>query len=109
MNKEFKIMEENELAETIELCNLCFDENTNIDYAKNIYEKSKNDSNQIYIIGKVDDKIVAHLKITIIPTIYKEMNTYAILNHVCVHPDYRRHHLGTTLLDTAFKICQEKK
>jgi GNAT superfamily N-acetyltransferase len=45
------------------------------------------------------------LKITIIPTIYEDMNTYAILNHVCVKPDVRRHHLGTKLLDATFRIC----
>lgn len=107
MKVEFKVMDSHELADTIELCNLCFDEKTNLEYAKKIFEQNKDDPNQIYIIGKLEDKIVAHLKITIIPTIYEDMNVYAILNHVCVHPDYRRHKLGTKLLDDAFKICKK--
>ena len=63
------------------------------------------DKNQIYLIGSLDNKIIAHAKITIIPTIYEDMNTYAILNHVCVKEEYRRHHVGTKLLDECFKIA----
>lgn len=109
MNLQFKIMEQEDLQETIELCNLCFEENTDMEYAEKMYSQTVNDLNQIYIIGKLNDKIVAHLKITVIPTIYEDMNTYAIFNHVCVHPDFRRHKLGTKLLDFAFQICREKK
>ena len=36
------------------------------------------------------------------------MNTYAILNHVCVHPQARRHKIGTKLLDFTFDICKQK-
>ncbi len=108
MDIHFQIMEEHDLRGTIELCNLCFEENTSIDYAESIYKQTNADSNQLYVIGKLDGKIVAHLKITVIPTIYEDMNTYAIFNHVCVHPDFRRHKLGTKLLDFAFQICREK-
>ncbi len=108
MNISFKEMTLDELKETIELCNLCFEEDTDIEYARDIFLKTVNDPNQTYIIGLVDGKIVAHLKINVIPTIYEKMNTYAILNHVCVHPEYRRHKIGTKLLDYAFKICKEK-
>lgn len=78
-----------------------------MDYAKKIYKKYKNDPNQIYIVGLVDGKIVAHCKITIIQTIYEKMNTYAILNHVGVKDDYRRHGIATKMLDVAFKIAEE--
>ena len=108
MNIKFRIADSNDIEKIIELCNECFNENTNIEYAKMIYEKTKNDENQIYLVGEVGDKIVAHTKITIIPTIYGEMRTYAILNHVCVKEEYRRHHFGSKMLDECERICKEK-
>ena len=68
---------------------------------------AKNDDNQIYIVGLLDDKIIAHAKITIIPTIYENMNTYAILNHVCVKPEYRRHDIATRMLVECEKISKQ--
>lgn len=108
MKVEFKELTDSQVEEVIQLCNECFEEQTSIDYAKKVYEENKYDKNQIYLVGLVDDKIIAHLKITIIPTIYEKMNTYAILNHVCVKPEYRRHHIATLMLDEATKICKEK-
>mgnify|MGYP001031257723 CR=1 FL=1 len=103
----FKSLELKDLESTIELCNLCFEEQTELEYAKNVYLNTKNDPNNIYINGLIDGKVVAHAKMTVIKTIYKPMETYAILNHVCVHPDYRRHHLATHLLDVLFKIAKD--
>lgn len=96
-----------DLEELINLCNECFDEVTDMAYAKRIFQETMNDKNQIYLIGVMDGKIVAHSKITIIPTIYEDMNTYAILNHVCVKPEYRRHNIATLMLDEITKICKE--
>ncbi len=108
MNINFEIATSEDVENIIELCNLCFFENTDLNYAKRVFEQTKNDPNQIYIKGTMDGQIVAHAKITVIPTIYENMNTYAILNHVCVHPDYRRHGIATKMLDEITKICLEK-
>ncbi len=109
MEVNFEILSEKDLQEVIELCNLCFHENTSMEYANKVFQETKEDPNQIYLIGKLGNKIVSHAKITVIPTIYEEMNTYAILNHVCVHPDYRRHKIATKMLDYISKICRENK
>ena len=92
----------------IELCNECFNENTEVDYAKKIFVDNLNDDNHIYLVGIVDNKIVAHTKITIIPTIYQPMSTYSILNHVCVKPEYRRHKIASLMLDECERISREK-
>ncbi len=107
MKVDFRVANEKDLQGIIDLCNECFDEDTSIEYAKKIYNENKNDPNQIYVVGVLDGKIIAHTKITIIPTIYEDMNTYAILNHVCVKPEYRREHIGTKLLDLCFDIAKE--
>ena len=105
----FRIAKLNDVEKIIDLCNECFNENTSLTYAKEMFKKTENDENQIYLIGEIDGNIVAHTKITIIPTIYENMNTYAILNHVCVKPSMRRHNLATKMLDECSKICKEKK
>lgn len=92
----------------ITLCNECFNETTSLEYATKVFKETENDENQIYIVGLDDDKIIAHTKITIIPTIYEKMNKYAIINHVCVKPEYRRHNIATLMLDEVSKICKEK-
>ena len=105
---KFRKATDEDIEAIINLCNECFEENTDIDYAKKVFEQSKNDDNQIYLVGIVDDKIIAHSKITIIPTIYKKMNTYSILNHVCVKPEYRRHNIATKMLQECERISKEK-
>lgn len=108
-NLMFKEASIDDVEDIISLCNECFEENTDVNYAKKIFEETKNDKNQIYVIGIIDQKIIAHAKITIIPTIYENMNTYAILNHVCVKPEFRRHNIATKLLDEVSEICKRKK
>ncbi len=109
MEVNFRIAKEEDIEEIIKLCNECFNEETNIEYAKRIYKENENDDKQIYLVGTIEGKVVAHTKITIIPTIYEKMNTYAILNHVCVKPEYRRHNIATKMLDECTRICREKK
>lgn len=107
MKVEFKIADESHIEEIIKLCNECFNEETDIEEAKKIFDK--NDKNSIYLIGIVDDKIVAHTRIAIIPTIFKGMDSYAILNHVCVSPEYRKHKIATQMLAEIERICKERE
>jgi len=107
MKSIFKRATKDDIKGIITLCNECFNENTDLDYAFKIFDETKNDPNQIYLNGFIDNKIIAHTKITIIPTIYEDMNTYAIINHFCVKPEYRRHHIATEMLEEITKICKE--
>lgn len=90
----------------IKLCNECFDEDTSMEYALKVFKETMDDPNNYYLIGEVDGNIIAHTKITVIPTIYEKMNTYCILNHVCVKPDYRRHNIGMQLLSECERITK---
>lgn len=108
MDVKFKIATIDDIENIINLCNECFDENTDLEYAKRIFKENESDPNQIYLVGEIAGEAVAHTKINIVPTIYENMNTYAILNHVCVKPKYRRSHIGTAMMDESFKIAKEK-
>lgn len=108
MEVTFRPAAKSDIGDIIALTNECFDETTPLEYAERVWSQTENDSNTIYLNGYLGDQLVAHVRITIIPTIYEEMNTFAILNHVCVKPDLRRHHLGTKLLDETFRVCKER-
>ncbi|MGM9834169.1 MAG: GNAT family N-acetyltransferase [Bacilli bacterium] len=107
MNVKFRTATYEDVPEIIKLCDICFDEKTNLDYAKKVFKETENDKNQLYLVGEYNGEIIAHTKITIIPTIYEDMNTFAILNHVCVKPEYRRHKIATFMLNEVKKICKE--
>lgn len=108
MNIEFRIAKLEDVEEIIDLCNECFNESTSYSFAKQSFEKTLNDENQIYINGYVNGLLVSHVKVTIIPTMYEGMETYAILNHVCVKPEYRRHDIATHMLDYVKQIAKER-
>ncbi len=105
---DFRPATDVDLEDIIKLTNLCFEEDTPLEYAQVVWDECKSDNNQIYLNGYIGDELVAHAKITIVPTIYKKLGKFAILNHVCVKPIMRRHHLGTKLLDEIFRICQDR-
>ncbi len=92
----------------VELCNDCFGDRTNLETAQEIFNKTKDDPNVIYLIGEHNGKIITHTRINIIETIFRNMETYAIVNHVCVRGDYRRHKIATKMLDEIVKICKER-
>lgn len=108
LKANFRLATGADIEKIVDLCNECFFEETPYDYAKEVYEKTKDDENQIYLIGELDGNIIAHAKITVIPTIFEKMNTYAILNHVCVKPEYRRHNIATQMLKECERISKER-
>lgn len=108
MEVNFRIATIDDVEEIIELCNHVFNEQTPLDFAKRVFEETKNDPNNLYLVGVINKKIVSHAKISIIRTMYEKMNTYAILNHVCVMEEYRRHNIATKMLSEIEHLCKEK-
>lgn len=104
----FKIAEERDIEGIIQLCNACFAEDTPLEYAKAVFQKTKDTGRYFYIVGIVGEEVIAHAKITIIETMYQPMMTYAILNHVCVKPDYRRFKIATHMLNEIENVCKKK-
>ena len=108
MKVKFRIAEASDIPGIVDLCNECFEESTTHEKAVQIYNENAHDPNSIYLIGIMDDKIIAHTRIAIVRTIFDGMDTFAILNHVCVKPDYRKHHIATYMLETIKTICEER-
>lgn len=94
---EILLLKASDVDDLIELEQLCFDYNWTREQFLMGLERG------IYtILGKrVDGILVGYMAFS---TIEDEME---ILN-LAVHPDYRRHGLGTALLQRAFEICVKK-
>ncbi len=108
MEVTFREAKMEDLEGLIALCNECFSENTTIEYAREVFLQNMKDPNTIYLIGVTNGKIVAHTRISIVRTIFSDMNTFSILNHVCVKPEYRRHNLATKMLEIVEKVCLDQ-
>ena len=109
MEIRFHIADSSKVLGIVNLCNKCFDEHTNYEKALEEFNRTQNDKNQIYLIGECNGSVIAHTRITIVKTMFDGMDAYAILNHVCVDPEYRRHHVAREMLKIVKKICVERK
>ena len=109
MEVTFRKAKREDIRGIVDLCNECFDEKTSYEYAEKVFLETAMDPNNIYLIGIENGKIIAHTKISIIRTIFNDMNTYSILNHVCVKPEYRRHNLATRMLEIIETICIDQE
>ena len=105
MNVNFKIATVSDVRGIVDLCNECFEEDTKYEEAIELFQEYS-DRNQIYVVGELDGKVIAHTRIAVVPTIFKDMNTFAILNHVCVKPEYRKHHIATKMLEVVQSVCK---
>lgn len=108
MGVQFRLLKNEDIDELVDLMNECFGESTKITFARKVFLETENDPNQIHLVGLHDSgKIAAYCKITIIPCLSSPMETFAILNHVCVKPEFRREHIGTHLLTEAERLARE--
>lgn len=103
---KFSLADASKIRGIVDLCNEVFEEQTDYEEALKIFNEYRSDSNQIYIIGEYEGKVIAHTRIAIVPTIFKDMNTFAILNHVCVKPEFRKHHIATKMLEVVRDVCK---
>lgn len=106
MEPKFRIAKESDVRGIVELCNAVFEENTSVEWAEEMFRKMQGDPNQIYVVGELEGEIIAHTKVTIVPTISEDLGTYAVLNHVCVKQDLRRGGIGTQLLDACMVVAR---
>lgn len=104
----FRLAVREDIEGIVDLMNECFNESTSDSFARKVFLETEKDPNQIHLIGVHEDgEIVAYSKITIIPCISSPMETFAILNHVCVKPEFRREHIGTKLLEESERLARE--
>ena len=108
MDVNFKLADYEDIEALVQLCNEVFLEDTKVEDAKKNFFYTQHNDNVFYLVGYVDDVLVAHAMITFVPTIFAQFGMYAILNHVCVSEKYRRHNIAMKMLDKIEQLCLEK-
>ncbi len=103
---KFSLADASKIRGIVDLCNEVFEEDTDYEEALRIFNEYKSDRNQIYIIGEFEGRVIAHTRIAIVPTMFKDMGTFAILNHVCVKPEFRKHHIASKMLEVVREVCR---
>lgn len=106
INVKFSLADASKIRGIVDLCNEVFEEDTDYEEALKIFNEYKSDRNQIYIVGEYEGKVIAHTRIAIVPTMFKDMGTFAILNHVCVKPEFRKHHIASKMLEVVRTVCK---
>lgn len=106
INVKFSLADASKIRGIVDLCNEVFEEDTDYEEALRIFNEYKSDRNQIYIIGEFEGRVIAHTRIAIVPTMFKDMGTFAILNHVCVKPEFRKHHIASKMLEVVREVCR---
>ena len=107
MNVVFRKATIDDVEGIIKLCDKIFEEKTDIAEGRRLFQLTDNSPNDIYIVGVIDDEIIAHAKVTIIRTMYDSMGNYAMINHVAVKEELRRHKIATMMLDYIADISKK--
>jgi GNAT superfamily N-acetyltransferase len=68
---------------------------------KSWYEIMENSHRFVYFVIEEDDKIVSSCNITIVPNLTRGSRSYALIENVITHPDYRRKGLGQKVMEAA--------
>ena len=88
--------EERDVHEVAELDKLCF----NVPWSEKSFRSEITENDRaIYLVADLDGKIIGYAGIWVI------LDEGHITN-VAVHPEYRRQHLGTTIVDTLLKSAE---
>ncbi len=72
-----------------------------------VKKKSKAKESDIELVCLNGDIVVGYLVLNRIYDSIRDIS-YCYANYVCVHSNYRNQHIGTKLLEEAFRICKEE-
>lgn len=101
------LTEEN-LQQAHDLCEMCFAQNVSFEDVKTIYDKVKSDDHYECLVATFNDKVVGYTTAVIAHNIFDGLKPFMALWFVCVHPEYRRIHIGTKLFNKIESIARER-
>jgi ribosomal protein S18 acetylase RimI-like enzyme len=107
MKVQFESLTENDLEETYNLCRNVFGEFDSLENIKKTYDLCKDDPHYYFIVGKVDNKIVAYTTMIIFYDIFDGPYPIATLWYVCVDENYRRQGIATQMFEEIERIANE--
>ncbi len=111
MGEIIRFIQKHELGELMDLYkHLNWDDPTLADDVRleALWAEILEDPGQHYLVAEVDGKLVSTCVVVIIKNLTRGASTYALIENVVTHPDYRNRGIGTRLLKKAQEIAKEK-
>lgn len=96
------------LQQTHELCEICFAENAKFEDVKTVYDKVKNDDHYECLVAMLNGKVAGYTTAVIAHNIFDGLRPFMTLWFVCVHPEYRRKHIGAKLFNEIENIAEKR-
>lgn len=98
-----------DLEEILELYQHLFkDENySDVNSFKDKWNEIINTDGLEYFVTLVDEKIVSSCNIMVIPNFSRNQRSYALIENVITHPDYRRKGYGRSIIETAINHAKD--
>ena len=101
---------ESDLEEILDLYHYLFKEE---DYSDSISFKDKWDeilklNGLVYFVATENGKIVSTCNIMVIPNLSRGQRSYALIENVITHPDYRRKGYGRLVIEKAINQAKKK-
>ena len=66
------------------------------------------DANMNFVVGQLDDQLVAACFVCVIPNLTRSGRPYALIENVVTHADYRRRGIGKRVLQKALAFAWER-
>ena len=74
---------------------------------KKHWQSIMDDPDYFYLVVEEDEMLVSTCNLTIIKNLTREARSYALIENVVTHPDYRNRGYGTAILKEAIEIARE--
>lgn len=97
-----------DLSEFVEFYPKAFGGSCNIQSAEKHYATIANNPDYTLLTAKVEGKLCGYLMAVIIQDFVEDGTPFMTLWSVCVHPEYRRHGIGTTMMGYIEKLAKKK-
>lgn len=98
-----------DLEEILELYQHLFEEEnySDVNSFKDKWYEIINTDGLEYFVTLVDEKIVSSCNIMVIPNFSRNQRSYALIENVITHPDYRRKGYGRSIIETAINHAKD--
>jgi ribosomal protein S18 acetylase RimI-like enzyme len=75
---------------------------------RKLWNEIMSDSSLFYLVIDKDELFISSCTLAIIKNLTRSARPYGLIENVVTHPDYRKKGYGTTVLDKAVEIAEEK-
>ena len=77
------------------------------DVARDVWTRIQQYAGLLILLGEIDGRAVTTCSLVIVPNLTRGGRSYAVIENVVTHPDFRKQGLGTAILAEAVRRARE--